>query len=279
MATQCPSAEDFLTQFHDSRPGLTPKAYASLPVSLQGNVYRSSYDLLASAVPRDQEAASTLDLACGDGFLLSLLSSRADPGLSLFGLDMSTGELAAAARRVGASASLVVGRAQELPYRAKQFDVVLCHMALMLMHDADGVLSEVHRTLKGGGTFAAIIGAKPPASPVLSSYIKALSRHSRDPQWSTVRFGDPRLRTKDGVVSLLSTRFGRVVVEDLHLPLRLSPQELWAWLLDMYDLYLLRERDREAVRKDLLEVVSSACSLDGKVEFAQSMRYLSATAT
>lgn len=151
-------------------------------------------------------------------------------------------------------------------------------MALMLMHDTDRVLSEVRRTLKRGGTFAGIIGAKSPPSPAMSRYTEALSRHSRDPQWCTVRFGHPQLRTKEGIAELLSTKFKDVVVADLDLPLRLSPVELWEWLLDMYDLYLLKAEDREAVREELLKSVSSECSSDGKLEFNQSLRYFSATA-
>ncbi len=69
-----------------------------------------------------------------------------------------------------------------------------------------------------------------------------------------------------------------MVVEEIHVPLRLSPRELWLWLLDMYDLYLFAEQDRLAIEKELLETVSPACASDGKLEFFQSMRFVSAAA-
>lgn len=276
MTTPSPSVEGFLTQFHNSRPGLSSKAFGSRPLSLRGQVYASTYDLLASAVTNENESA--LDLACGDGFLLARLGSHVNQDLALFGLDMSAGELALAALRLGKTASLLVGRAQSLPYRASQFDLVLCHMALMLMHDPAAVRSEVRRTLKSGGKFAGVVGASPPPSPTRSRYLQALSRCARDPQWETVQLGEPRLRTREGLVNFLSEEFSDVVVEDLHLPLRLAPEELWSWLSDMYDLYLLRPQDRDAVKDELLGSISSDCSADGRIEFPLSMRYFHATA-
>lgn len=273
MKACTPPVESFLAHFHDSRPGLTPKALSALPVTFRGQRYASSYEILASVVPSTSQSIEVLDLACGDGFLLALLASRAQPHLSLSGVDLSAGELAVAAQRLGHSIPLIQARAQELPCADGHLQYVLCHMALMLMDDVENVLREIRRALRSGGTFAAIIGAPPHPSPVLALYSKALSKHSRQEQWSTVRFGDARLRTREGIASLFSHIFSDVVIEELHIPVRFSPDELWLWFTDMYDLYLFAEEDRQTIKHELLEGIAPMCALDGKLEYSLSMRY------
>ena len=277
--TDSPAVERFLVRFHDTRPGRTPEAFADLPTMTASGWRSSSYEVLASAVPDSDQPISVLDLACGDGYLLSLLAARCDPALTLSGIDLSTGELAAAALRLGQRASLSQGRAQQLPYRAESFDVVLSHMALMLMDDVSGVLAEVRRTLKQGGRFAAVIGAGSAASPAMSHYLNVLSRRSRDPQWTAVRFGDVRLRSDAGIVELLSPHFEAIEVERLRQPMRLTPQEWWLRLLNMYDLYLLPESDVDGIRDEVMRAVIPECDAQGKLEFAHELRFIRAIAS
>jgi SAM-dependent methyltransferase len=274
-----PSVEAFLTGFHDERPGLTPKAFAALAVTFQDRARASSYHALASTVPATSEPLSVLDLACGDGYLLSLLAARAQPGLQLCGVDLSAGELAAASERLGPDVSLAQARAQRLPYVSARFDVVLCHMALMLMDDAEQVLREIRRVLKTGGRLGAIVGAPPPPSAALDLYVKAISRHARQPRWDAVRFGDRRLRTREGIAELLAPGFSDVAIEEMHVSLRLTPGGLWLRLLDMYDLYLLDPAARAAVERELHESAAAACGPDGMLDFPIALRYIGATAS
>jgi SAM-dependent methyltransferase len=274
-----PSVEAFLTGFHDERPGLTPKAFAALAVTFQDRARASSYHALASTVPATSEPLAVLDLACGDGYLLSLLAARAQPGLQLCGVDLSAGELAAARERLGPDVSLAQARAQWLPYASARFDVVLCHMALMLMDDAERVLREIRRVLKTGGRFGAIVGAPPPPSAALDLHIKAISRHARQSRWDSVRFGDRRLRTREGIAELLAPGFSDVAIEEMHVSLRLTPDGLWLRLLDMYDLYLLDPAARAAVERELHESAAASCGPDGMLDFPIALRYLGATAS
>ncbi|MCX5743183.1 MAG: methyltransferase domain-containing protein [Proteobacteria bacterium] len=95
----------------------------------------------------------TLDLGCGDGYLVSLL------GADAIGVDFSDGEVAAAARR---GVAVVRGRAEQLPFADRSFRTVVSHLAFMLM-DAAAVAREVERVLTDDGTFAAILGGGPTA--------------------------------------------------------------------------------------------------------------------
>ena len=158
------SVEAFLIDFHNQRPGLTAIALGDLPITCGAQHYSSSYALLASVIPVNVDETSVLDLACGDGFLLALLESRRQQNLHLSGIDMSTGELHRASVRLQASTKLIEGTAQHLPWPAKSFDHVLCHMAFMLMENVEEVVREIRRVLKQSGTYSAIVGASAPSS-------------------------------------------------------------------------------------------------------------------
>jgi ubiquinone/menaquinone biosynthesis C-methylase UbiE len=271
-------AEAFLSAFHDARPGLTSKAFGDLPVTVEGQVHASSYHLLADALPPRLAGASVLDLACGDGFLLSLLQTRAGPATRLVGIDLSAGELAHAQARLGPDALLCRANALALPFAAASFDAVTCHLALMLMERTAEALGEVRRVLRPGGRFAAVVGAPSPGNAVLAAYSDVLARYPRAPCWQEVRFGDRRIRSAEGIRELLAPHFSGVTVRDAALERRLPPAGVWDWLLDMYDLYLLGEADRAAIRDELLRALEPLLGPDGAVPFAQSMRLLSATA-
>ncbi|MEN3113372.1 class I SAM-dependent methyltransferase [Uliginosibacterium paludis] len=271
-------SETFLQAFHEARPGLTSKAYGGLPLVFRGQEMDSSYALLTEVVPASSQAIEVLDLACGEGHLLGLLAARRQPGLALSGLDMSAAELALARTRLGAQADLKQGRAQALPYPDGVFDCVLCHMALMLMDELDEVMRELRRVLRPGGRFAAVVGAMPPDSPVLSAYLEALSRRSRLPQFAGLRLGDRRLRSPEGIREVFASGFDELVIEELHLPLRLAPAQLRDWFLDLYDLQLLSAADRELVEHELMQAVTGATGPDGMLDFPQALRFLSARA-
>ena len=278
MTDKMSTVETFLTDFHDARPGLTSKSFGDLPVTFRERQLRSSYEILAAVVPDSNADIAVLDLACGDGYLLSLLASRCLPGLVLSGVDMSASELVAARVRLGDRFVLQQAKAQALPFPADHFDYVLCHLALMLMDDAEQVLREIRRVLKPSGTLAAIVGAAPPPSQALSVYVDALRRHPRQEHLSEVRFGDRRFRNHAGIVEILSSGFHQIAVEDINITQRIEPNALWKWFLDMYDLYLLNETDRQTVKREFLSSVSTHCGLDGKLEHLTTLRFFSATA-
>jgi SAM-dependent methyltransferase len=270
--------ERFLTDFHNTRPGLTGKAFGALPVVFGGSEFGSSYEVLTAAVPTIAAPIQLLDLACGDGFLLSLLAARSQPDLVLNGVDMSSAELDVARARLQPTVVLRQARVQELPFAPRSFDYVLSHLALNLMDDVEKVLREVHRVLKPGAAFVVIIGAAPPPSLAFTTYVDVLSRHPRQAHFSDVRFGDRRLRHPDGVHELLSHAFRNVFVEDIHISRRLTPDELWRWFLDMYDLYFLGEASRHSAEREYLAAVATHCGSDGRLEYLETLRYVGAVA-
>src|SRR4051794_17173137 len=105
--------------------------------------------MIARLGPRPGERI--LDLGCGDGVLTAQI---AESGATVVGIDASA-EMVASARALGVDARIVDATA--LPFEA-EFDAVFSNAALHWIHDADAVLTGVHRALKPGGRFIAEFG-------------------------------------------------------------------------------------------------------------------------
>jgi SAM-dependent methyltransferase len=275
MQLSLSASERFLADFHDADPGVTSRAFAGLPASMAGSAFASSYDCLASVVP--QGAATVVDLACGDGYLLSLLAARRQAGLSLLGVDLSAGELDAARRRLGPAAALHQARAQALPLPDACADIVLCHMALMLMDDAPQVLVEVRRVLKPGGVFSALVGGDA-ASPAHHVFVSLLRQHRKLPRFESLRLGDRRLHSAEGIAELFQPEFGPPSTDDIVLQWRCGPSALWSWFSNMYDLGWLDAAGRVQVEQRFADAVAPLCDAEGQLEHRVMLRRITARA-
>lgn len=94
----------------------------------------------------DESAAPVLDLGCGEGRLMRLLSSRS---VEVVGLDRSLTMLKAV------SGYRVLADAQALPFRTGAFGGIGALYVLYHFSDPVRVLLEAHRVLRPGGTFVA----------------------------------------------------------------------------------------------------------------------------
>jgi len=219
------ASEVYLHTWHSRHSGSGPAAFAEA----RGPDGRSSYQRAASAVVED--GAAVLDVACGDGTLLALVRKLA-PRSCLIGIDLSPAELRIARARIP-EATLHHGRSQALPFRNSAFDVVLCHMALMLMDDPETVVAEVRRVLKAGGVFRAVTN-RPTA---LDAFGKEIIQSLR-PLWDAAdatlvppRLGDVRTWEAESLASLVAPHFSQVSTDCFEVT-RLVPREkLWPHLV------------------------------------------------
>ena len=216
MSTTQSLAEEFITTFHNANAGITAAAFATLPVQKSGRRYKCSYDCLAELIPDFKRQCSVLDLACGDGFLLSMLATRKQSGLSLAGIDMSAGEIDAARTRLGNAASLCLARAQSLPLQSKSVDYVLCHLAIMLMDNVESVVTEVQRVLRVGGTFSAVVGTRPLSSRAFDTYIELLAQYPKRKGMDFNRLGDSRFTTVTGIEEMFSKLFTKLTAAGIN---------------------------------------------------------------
>lgn len=115
-----------------------------------------------------------LDVGCGTGTLLKLLSSQAGADGHLTGVDLSEGMLEVARAKLdGLPADLILANAEELPFPNASFDRVTTSLAVHEMTVAGrlNTLMEMRRVLKPDG-LAAVAEMRPPDT----WYLRLVSR-------------------------------------------------------------------------------------------------------
>jgi len=101
------------------------------------------------ALAGDVTGRRILDAGCGSGPLFEALRER---GAVVSGIDMSSGMLEVARRRLGADADLrVADLAEPLPFPDGSFDDVVASLVLHYLQDWEPTLAELRRVLRTGG--------------------------------------------------------------------------------------------------------------------------------
>ena len=116
----------------------------------------------------------TLDVGCGTGVLLTTLASRFQVQ-RLVGVDPQPAALARARSDNQAPGSLVVGRAEQLPFANGAFDSCLSLLVLQEFPDLGAALSEMTRVVRPGGIVAGCQWNYADM-PIISAVIEVLSR-------------------------------------------------------------------------------------------------------
>ena len=129
--------------------------------------------------------------------------------------------------------------------------------------------------LKDGGVFAFVVGARPPSGAAFDRYLARLQAIRQRHPSSSLSFGDRRLRSPEDIQALLAPRFEQLAIDELTLRRRYTPQQLWAWFEDMYDLHQMPPEERQRFRDGYLEEMQALRDDDGKLAFTDSLRLVS----
>ncbi|WP_322012606.1 class I SAM-dependent methyltransferase [Paraburkholderia sp. J12] len=270
-------AEAYLKDFHQRRVGTTRRAFATYAARSAQAEYLSSYHALAERVPNDAMPRTIVDLACGDGPLLEILNDRGNSATKLIGIDISNGELAAARAVLSPNVRLINERAQALSLETGSADYVLSHMALMLMDDIEQVMGEIHRVLRKGGKFVAIVGRAFLLGEVGEVFLNVF-RPIGKAHLAQIRFGDSRTRSEDGWRELLQHGFSDITFEDIDVDWLPTPEQLWQSMLETYDTDRMPEAGREQFKRELLTAVTPMQREDGKLKTGWALRLVHASA-
>lgn len=93
--------------------------------------------------------SSILDIGCGTGEILSLISTR--KGVTISGIDLSPEMTRIAKGKLGEGADIRLGDSEELPWGENSFDVVMCIEVFHHCPHPKEVLREMYRVLKQNG--------------------------------------------------------------------------------------------------------------------------------
>ena len=97
--------------------------------------------------------AAVIDVGCGLGDVLAGLKGD----FRLSGMDYANSNVAAAARRLGARATIKQGSIYEIPFEPDSFDVALCLEVLEHIEDDARGVRDIARVLKPGGFLIAAV--------------------------------------------------------------------------------------------------------------------------
>jgi SAM-dependent methyltransferase len=263
---------DHLIEAHKVAPSMTPQAYAPHKTKTGKN----SYEILADSLT--EKHSTVLDLACGDGHLIQYLLPKLGQNAKIHAVDMSNGELdIAKATYKDPRIQFYEAKAQGLPLEDRSVDLALSHMAFMLMIPLEPVVSELARTIKPGGKFAAVIGGNTQSQNKEADIRKILRGFiSHYPKFREVRWGDPRLESEDGMREIFKGTFTLENIRPIELLVDIAPEAIWDWVKDLYPVAILPEQEKAALKVELTAFAKANAS-ENRFQFESSMRMITAT--
>jgi len=114
----------------------------------KGKHARSLYESVLNKLD-ELSFSNLLDVGCGTGNLLKLISSKYD--VKIAGVDLTPKMLNIARIKLGDEADLKVSDSEELPFDDNKFDMVICTDSFHHYPHPEKVLAEIGRVLENNG--------------------------------------------------------------------------------------------------------------------------------
>jgi ubiquinone/menaquinone biosynthesis C-methylase UbiE len=126
--------------------------------SIRTEAERAAWDKIFDLILPRGSAIDALDAGCGTGFLSLELAAR---GHRVTGVDFAPAMLAEARRKAaerGAAIRFEEGDAEQLPFAARSFDLVVSRHVLWTLPHPEAAIDEWIRVLRPGGRLAVVDG-------------------------------------------------------------------------------------------------------------------------
>jgi len=141
------------------------------------NAYVSArYQQVVNLIPKHKKP-SILDIGCGDGVLLWLISQRSFA--QLFGIDTDQTSIKAARRKLtdrGVKVTLKQANAYQLPFSPRSFDVVVATEIIEHLANPDKMLTQIKSVLKPNGKVIITTVVKLQTSPEDKMHVQEYSQ-------------------------------------------------------------------------------------------------------
>jgi len=128
---------------------------------------------------------AVLDVAAGAGDPALEIARRVGPRGRVLATDLSPALMAIARRRADAAGlaqlHTKVADAQALELEPGSFDAAVCRLGLMLMPEPERAVRAVHRALRPGALFSALVFGTPQRNPCLGIVLRTACEHARLP--------------------------------------------------------------------------------------------------
>lgn len=253
--------EEYLIKAHAIHPHMTPAAYAGF----QNEAGENSYAVLAGTI--ENPASHVLDLACGDGHLVPHILNRLGLDGRVTGVDMAGDALDFARQEIlDPRVTFLNERAQKLSLPSESVDLVLCHMAFMLMTPLPPVARELSRILKPGGSLVAIFGGREAKGlmleirKIVSTFVKM-----HIPRYLELRQSRFDLQNQEGLAEVLPNF--QIEVQNFQLRSHISPDDVWGYLKGMYFVDFFKSDIREELRQEILGLAKDHKGADEHIDF------------
>ena len=287
------TSEEFLKHFHTNLPAATPLALSRGKV---GKEQVNSYDLLVNEIANTtQNGKVVLDIGCGDGYLIDKLNKYStESELKMIGLDWHENEIDIAKEKLNGQAEFIVSDANNISEHVsnKSVDKVCSHLSLMLTKPIDKVLSEIHGSLRKGGTLVGIeisdASLTPGVSPLelKSAFENCLKRHLDISKANSDEFlhisnelRHSPIAEKGWKTLLEEAGFLNVKEEQLSIDLSGSVDEVWGALSLYYQPYRLCSTQKVRFEEDMKKVLNELADNEGTVSFQLECEWLEAEAS
>ncbi len=153
-------------------------------------LFGDSWDRWRQAAIRHFSAGPVLDIGCGTGVLIS---SMADLGHQVVGIDRQSSMLVRASHRVKARGRVVRADASALPFRTESFRTCVSTFPAGFIFDR-ATLDEVARVLMPEGKFVVVVTGQSDSTSWLRAPVRLLLRLFYGPQRGLNMPGDELLR-------------------------------------------------------------------------------------
>lgn len=230
---------------------------------------RSSYQFLLDPL-LGSTGGTLLDLCGGSGPLSEAVEKRLGETWNIILLDASVRELEEARKRLRSPrVAITNGLAQHMPLPQGACDVVICHLAMMLMNPLDAVLNEIQRVAQPGGFF--ICNLLGDFESTLEREVFALFSAYEAAAARAVSWGEPAASSSALFISRVAQAVSWAVVEErpYAVSCMTSPAQLWEFLTPFFQVqYLIEPHYRRELKRRFLHIATEHAGEQGLVRFS-----------